>query len=304
MVVDLWLRMWQRGAGGPETGILPNVGARQRFQNSPTDHSVSQHTWPTGPKRGFPILQFRYCAWILFASNFGRIHVPKAGHLLHPRLTGLFCGSGSKKKRVVALLSPWLSPPPHSGSPQGRRLAAMAEESQPETLLLRATEEPSSVHSVLMVLGKLLFAVLAVAGIVIGIVYFGQCPQQPPLPVYVVILGIVTLLLLFLSCIPCGDGTNRPSTLLSCFRAAGFLLLCAWFIAGNVWVYSIYPPDYEAVGQPNFCQRTLFLFAFGVTTAIHVALAVALLLALGILAVILILNALMSYGRHSCPRGP
>ncbi|KAM6453362.1 transmembrane protein 272 isoform 4-T4 [Liasis olivaceus] len=259
MVVDLWLRMWQRGAGGPETGILPNVGARQRFQNSPTDHSVSQHTWPTGPKRGFPILQFRYCAWILFASNFGRIHVPKA---------------------------------------------AMAEESQPETLLLRATEEPSSVHSVLMVLGKLLFAVLAVAGIVIGIVYFGQCPQQPPLPVYVVILGIVTLLLLFLSCIPCGDGTNRPSTLLSCFRAAGFLLLCAWFIAGNVWVYSIYPPDYEAVGQPNFCQRTLFLFAFGVTTAIHVALAVALLLALGILAVILILNALMSYGRHSCPRGP
>ncbi|XP_025030715.1 transmembrane protein 272 isoform X2 [Python bivittatus] len=202
---------------------------------------------------------------------------------------------------------------PSSSPPQAREAcrktawhspAAMAEESQSETLLLRATEEPSSVHSVLMVLGKLLFAVLAVAGIVIGIVYFSQCPRQPPLPVYVVILGIVTLLLLFLSCIPCGDGTNRPSTLLSCFRAAGFLFLCAWFIAGNVWVYSIYPPDYEAVGHPDFCQRTLFLFAFGVTTAIHMALAVALLLALGILAVILILNAMMPYGRHNCPGGP
>ncbi|XP_058036404.1 ragulator complex protein LAMTOR4 isoform X2 [Ahaetulla prasina] len=113
----------------------------------------------------------------------------------------------------------------------------MAEESQPERPLLRATEEPAfSVHSLLLVLGKVIFAALPVAGIAIG----------------------------------------------------------------NVWVYSIYPPDYEDFGRPDFCHRTVFLFAFGVTTAIHVALGVALLLALGIL----ILNAVVSRRRRGCSGGP
>lgn len=70
-----------------------------------------------------------------------------------------------------------------------------------------------------------------------------------------------------------------------------------------MWVYSIYPPDYEDVGRPDFCHRTLFLFAFGVTTAIHAALAVALLLALSILVGILILNAVMSGRRRGCSGG-
>ncbi|XP_026547956.1 metallo-beta-lactamase domain-containing protein 1 isoform X2 [Notechis scutatus] len=180
----------------------------------------------------------------------------------------------------------------------------MAEESQPERPLLRAAEEPSSsVRSLLMVLGKVLFAALPVAGIAIGALYLGQCPRQPLLPIYLLILSAVALLLLFLSCVPCGDGTDQPSTLLNCWRGAGSLFFCVWFIAGNVWVYPIYPPDYEHFGQPDFCHRTLFLFAFAVTTAIHAALAVALLLALSILVSILVLKAMVSGRRQGCSGG-
>ncbi|KAG8128559.1 hypothetical protein E2320_015403 [Naja naja] len=154
-----------------------------------------------------------------------------------------------------------------------------------------------------MVLGKFLFAALPVAGIAVGAVYLGQCPRQPLLPIYLLILSAVTLLLLFLSCVPCGDGTNRPSTLLNCWQGAGFFFFCIWFIAGNVWVYPIYLPDCEHFGQPDFCHRTLFLFAFTITTAIHMALAMALLLALSILVGILVLNAVVSSHRRGCSGG-
>ncbi|XP_061446383.1 transmembrane protein 272-like [Rhineura floridana] len=179
----------------------------------------------------------------------------------------------------------------------------MSEEQQDSTALLTATEE-SSEHSLLMVLGKIFFAALPIAGIIIGAVYLSQCPWQPLIPIYLIVLSAVVLLLLLLSCVSCGDGRGQPSTLIQGFHAACFLFLCIWFVAGNVWVYSIYPPDYEATGHPTFCQRTVFLFAFGVTTAIYVVLAVALLLALCILAGIFLFDAVLPYGGHGCRGGP
>nr|XP_034992542.1 transmembrane protein 272-like [Zootoca vivipara]XP_034992543.1 transmembrane protein 272-like [Zootoca vivipara] len=151
-----------------------------------------------------------------------------------------------------------------------------------QSALLAATEE-STVHSVLMVLAKILFAAPTIAGIVVGAVYLGQCPQQPLIPIYLIVLSAVVLLLLLLSCLPCGDGTDRPNPWAQRFRAACCLFLCIWFLAGNVWVYTIYPPNYDPAGHPTFCQRTIFLFAFAVTTGVYVVLAVALLVALSVL---------------------
>ena len=44
----------------------------------------------------------------------------------------------------------------------------------------------------------------------------------------------------------------------------------AWFIAGNVWIYSIYEPNYTDPSSPYFCNKTLYLFAFWVTNSYYI----------------------------------
>ncbi|XP_062840174.1 transmembrane protein 272-like isoform X2 [Anolis carolinensis] len=134
-----------------------------------------------------------------------------------------------------------------------------------------------------------------------GALYLEQCPRQPLVPIYLLVLSAVSLLLLLLGCVSCEEGASEwPRTLVHHLRVTCLLFLCAWFIAGSVWVYSIYPPDFEEKGDPGrgFCQRTLFLFAFGVTTALHVALAVALLFSLCLLGAVFLFGALLPHGGH------
>ena len=45
------------------------------------------------------------------------------------------------------------------------------------------------------------------------------------------------------------------------------LFQLAWFVAGNVWIYSNYEPNYTDPSSPEFCNKTLYLFAFWVTNS-------------------------------------
>ncbi|XP_029113112.1 transmembrane protein 272-like [Scleropages formosus] len=87
-----------------------------------------------------------------------------------------------------------------------------------------------------------------------------------------------------LSCGPChraeeGDGSQ---TLLGGFCAALNSLLVAflfcWFVTGNVWIFSVYPPNYDdTIPQEPYCDRNLYLFALWSTVAMYVLLGVLLL---------------------------
>lgn len=56
---------------------------------------------------------------------------------------------------------------------------------------------------------------------------------------------------------------NPVESLLDCF-------LFAWFICGNVWIYQNYQPNYDPTSGSEYCNKTLYLFAFWITTATYI----------------------------------
>ncbi|KAM7366308.1 hypothetical protein PAMP_015758 [Pampus punctatissimus] len=115
-------------------------------------------------------------------------------------------------------------------------------------------------------------------------VYLNDCPRQHYIPIYLIVVGVFGLLLSVFSCLPCThepeDGSSTP---LSRFCTAwnsltSFFIFC-WFIAGNVWIYSIYEPNYSKNTNSTdlYCNKTLYLFAFWTTTLIYILLGLFLL---------------------------
>ena len=104
-----------------------------------------------------------------------------------------------------------------------------------------------------------------------------ECPIQKYIPIYLIVLGsfgiLRNLIGLYNQCKKRmrGDGETEESDakkttcegMIDCF-------LVAWFIAGNVWVYKNYEPNYVDRSSALYCDKTVYLFAFGLITASYV----------------------------------
>ncbi|KAM4747780.1 transmembrane protein 272-like [Rhinophrynus dorsalis] len=168
----------------------------------------------------------------------------------------------------------------------------MDETNSPYVPLLRAIQEPFMPRP-LSVAVKSILAGIHIANIAIGAVYINDCPGQRLIPYYLIILGAVSLLFLSLTCLPCGDGREPPQTGLGTLCAQGVLLLFlfAFFIAGNVWIYSLYMEPWDSPVHPKRCNRVLYLYAFWITTLFHICIALLLLIALCVLICFCVLRA-------------
>ncbi|XP_028331046.1 uncharacterized protein LOC114480824 [Gouania willdenowi] len=129
---------------------------------------------------------------------------------------------------------------------------------------------------------KVVFSAIPIAQIAIGSLYLGDCPRNQHIPIYLIVVGVFGLLLNALSCLPCTRESKEanPSPLSRVCRVwntlTSFFLFC-WFITGNVWIYSIYQPEYNrnTTDISLYCNKTLYLFAFWITTLIYILLALA-----------------------------
>ncbi|XP_070711102.1 transmembrane protein 272-like [Pempheris klunzingeri] len=118
---------------------------------------------------------------------------------------------------------------------------------------------------------QVILCILSIAQLAVGAVYQNDCPRQPYIPVYLLVSGAVPLLLGLLNILPCtagfGNHCKAWSSLVSLF------FFC-WFIAGNVWIYSIYEPNYNktTTSIDTYCDKTLYLFAFWTTNMTYILL--------------------------------
>ena len=108
----------------------------------------------------------------------------------------------------------------------------------------------------------------------IGSLKIVDCPAERFIPIYLIVAGSFGILRCFTSYIRCGkDGDESQSGWTCCLCD---LFDFSWFICGNVWVYSIYPPSYDP-SNPEYCDYTLYMFTFWVMTAGYIILSLALL---------------------------
>ncbi|KAG8563563.1 hypothetical protein GDO81_016132 [Engystomops pustulosus] len=95
---------------------------------------------------------------------------------------------------------------------------------------------------------------LSIAMIVIGAVYKDDCPNQAYIPIFLLVTGITHLVLILLYFIRCVFEVCSMvlEGLLGIFSFA-------WFIAGSVWVFSMYSEN----KGPTLCNPIVYYFAFG-----------------------------------------
>ncbi|XP_056611603.1 transmembrane protein 272-like [Triplophysa dalaica] len=135
-----------------------------------------------------------------------------------------------------------------------------------------------------LVITKLLCMAFPIAQIAIGAVYLQDCPRQHYIPIYLLVSGVFGVFLGLLTCLPCAketeeEGPNKLRNICGLWNSLVSAFIFCWVICGSVWIYSIYPPNYnQTLAGDLYCNKTLYLFAFWTTTLGYILLALVLLI--------------------------
>jgi len=117
--------------------------------------------------------------------------------------------------------------------------------------------------------------VMPITMIVIGAIYIDECNIQKNIPMWLIVAGTFGCLSSILrTATNCYSLFKKRSTdeqheigKKGCLSSLIDLFLFAWFIAGNVWVYSIYKTvQYDPANMEFYCHKTCYLFSFWIIT--------------------------------------
>ncbi|XP_046551967.1 transmembrane protein 272-like isoform X1 [Haliotis rubra] len=110
---------------------------------------------------------------------------------------------------------------------------------------------------------------IPVGMIVIGSIHLNHCPAENLIPVFLLVGGSVwtiqcTVALVQTCCCPNSKETKgeEEKKKLHPFEALVNTFMACWFMAGTVWVYRTYGNFDSDPKSGNYCDHTLYSFAF------------------------------------------
>lgn len=116
--------------------------------------------------------------------------------------------------------------------------------------------------------------------IVIGAIYKDQCTIERYIPIWLIVAGVFgcisSIVRTASNCYTLftkrgdaadAEGANNKIQTKGCLTSLIELFLFAWFIAGNVWVYSVRNSvQYTNPVEGSYCHQTVYLFSFWLIT--------------------------------------
>ncbi|KAJ8298059.1 hypothetical protein KUTeg_024590 [Tegillarca granosa] len=134
--------------------------------------------------------------------------------------------------------------------------------------------------SILTTVFLIILIALPVSMIGFGTAYRDECPKQPNIPIYLLVGGCFGIIKVFLMLWnqkrkrdyerfgeDDDDDDIDDAVMIRTIKFTGYVLtvfLLCWFIAGNIWFYDIWTPNYE---QPlhdpkNWCSQIVYRYSF------------------------------------------
>lgn len=109
----------------------------------------------------------------------------------------------------------------------------------------------------------------------VGVEYKDDCRADKYIPIYLIVLGAFGVLRnivgLYTQIKSRSDDDTEEDQKKSFLEKTIDCFLVAWFICGNVWIYRIHNEvNYTDKNDPLYCDQTLYLFAFWLTTASYI----------------------------------
>jgi len=119
-----------------------------------------------------------------------------------------------------------------------------------------------------------LFLAIPISMLVMGALNIDNCRAEEMIPIYLVVAGSFgvakNLFSLVNRCRKNKEELEEDSTKVNPLVSLVDCFLFAWFIAGNVWIYRTTDRDGVNKDADNYCDDTLYYFAFWVTTSVYI----------------------------------
>ena len=130
----------------------------------------------------------------------------------------------------------------------------------------------------------ILAAIVPFIAIVVGILKFDQCPVSKLIPVYLIAIGILGMISAFLNMGKQVTDDEKKQKCLSCLQCPVSFIWIGFFIAGNIWVFSVFSKVdtnhkiYGGTLNSNYCDPWVYWLAFALISVVYISIIIGILL--------------------------